>query len=474
MGAGVRWTGVSAFATATLQIGQFYVLARLLGPEEFGLMAMAILVTAFMQTVLELGIGSAVIFRQDATPHQLSSLYVLSIAAGAVGFVGALAAAPLCALFFHAPEMNTILPLCALTLLIGPPGQQFAALLQKKMRFRALATVEILSQAWGFMVALLFALQGAGVMALVWSLLAATLLRTLLLLKAGLSVWRPTWHFRSEDLRGFASFGAYQTASGVVNYFVSRVDQLVLGRLLGAVLLGHYNFAYNLTMQPLTRVNPVVTRVAFPVFARLQNENEKLREGFLLVCRLLLTVNAPLLLGLAAVMHSTIGTIFQPKWEPSVHIVEVLALVALFRSVCNPVGALLLAKGRADMEFRWNLIVMAGQIAAVCVGVSLWGTVGVALGLLAVQVAFFPMAYLLLIKPLVGPCAQSYLWNLAAPVLPALAMSVALFAVPTGFSGLSPGVELALEITLGVGLYLALLAAFQQAFVREAVGMLRR
>lgn len=473
IGAGARWTGVSAFATATLQIGQFYVLALLLGPEEFGLMALALLVTTFMQMAMEFGMSSALIARQDITKQQLSSLYVFSIAAGVAGFVVALASTPLCVKFFHAPELKTILPLCALTLLIGPPGQQFATLLQKNLRFRTLAAVDILSQACGFVVAILLAWRGAGAMALVWSLLTTTLLRTLLLLKSGLPLWQPTWHFCAADLRSFASFGAYQAASGLTNYILSRVDQLVLGRLLGAGLLGQYNFAYNLTMQPLARINPVVTRVAFPLFARVQMDIPKLRDAFLLVNRILLTINAPLLLGVAAVMQGTIGVVFEPKWEPSVHIVEALALVALFRSMANPVGSLILAKGRADLEFKWNIGVMTCQAMAVWIGARLGGGIGVALGLLVVQIGFFTLLYPLLIRPLVGPCLLHYLRNLAAPVLPALIMGVTLFALPKGFSQLPAGIELVLKIGLGASLYVSLLALSQRAFVRDAITMFR-
>ncbi len=472
--AGARWTGLSALISAGLQAVQLLVLARLLGPEEFGLMAMAMVVVAFMQTIVDLGISSALVWRQDASDEQLCSLYVFGIGLGAAGFIIALLATPLGVWFFHEQALAKILPWCATTFLIGPAGQQFAALLQKNLRFREIAIMEIASQAVGLVVAVLLAWRGAGVMALVWSLLASAAARTVLLVKMGLPLWRPRWHFRPADLRGFIRFGAYQTGSGILNFALMRMDQILLGRLLGKVALGQYNFAYNLIMQPLTRINPILTRVAFPVFARLQDDEEKLRKGFLFMCRLLLTINVPLALGIAVIMPDTIGVIFQSRWAASVPIVQALAIVAILRSAGNPVGSLLLAKGRADTEFRWNIFVIVCQLAALWTGASLGGAVGAALGLVACQIIFQPVMYGWLIRPLIRPGAWHYFKTLALPVAPALAMVAILICLPHRIAGLNGAGKLTLEIAAGVLIYAGLLLTFQRRFVAEAVEIIRR
>lgn len=310
-------------------------------------------------------------------------------------------------------------------------------------------------------------------MALVWSLLAATLLRTLLLIMFGLRIWRPVFRFRATDLGDFLAFSCYQTASSVLNFFNQRVDQLILGRFLGAVPLGHYNFAFNLVMQPITRINPIVTRVAFPVFARLQNENEKLRNVFFLISRELLTMNAPLLIGLTALMHETIGVIFQPKWAASVRIVEILAVVALLRSVANPVGSLLLAQGRAKQEFIWNILVVLCNLSAVCVGAYLGQALGVALGLLVVQLSLFIPLYRWLIKRMLGSCLRYYLHNFAAPLLPAMIMGVAVSILPIEFAGVPRTILLLLKILLGLVIYLSILVTFQRPFLNTMVAMVK-
>jgi O-antigen/teichoic acid export membrane protein len=172
-------------------------------------------------------------------------------------------------------------------------------------------------------------------------------------------------------------------------------------------------------------------------------------------------------------MHDTIDVIFQPKWADSVRLVEVLAFVTLFRSIGNPIGSLVLAKGRADLEFKWNVLVVVCQLAAVWAGARLGQAVGVALGLLVIEAIFFVLCYGLLIRPLVGSCLPGYLRNLAAPVLPALAMGAALVALPNGFAGLPRAVFLVLEILFGATIYAGLLWAFQRDFLREGLAMFR-
>lgn len=474
MARGASWNALSAVASAGLQVAQIFVLARLLGPGDFGLMAMAMVVTSFMQTVVELGIGNALIYRQNATADQINSLFALNLGAGVLGFAVALTLSPACARFFDEPLLRQILPWCAAIFLIAPFGQLQLALLQRHLRFKAISAAEITSQLAGFALAVILAARGYGVFALIWSLLLTVALRTLLLNRLGTSLWPFRLHFRLEDMRGFIGFGFFQTASGILNFVIARIDSLVLGRLLGAVPLGYYNFAYSLVMQPITRINPILMRVAFPVFARFQADTDRLRRGFFLVTRILLTINAPLMFGLAAVMRETIGVVFDAKWQPSVLVVEILAMVALFRSAANPVGYLVLARGRADLEFRWNLLVVTLQIAAVWIGAREGGMVGVAIGLLTVQFLLFGLLYGWLVRPMTGPCLPAYLRNIAAPLWPAGCMGALLFLLPADLFGMSRGLYLACEILVGAVLYAGLLVLTQRDFVREMVAMFVR
>ncbi len=136
----------------------------------------------------------------------------------------------------------------------------------KDLQFKRLAGVEVAAAIGGCVVAVLGAFQGWGVLALVLGQLAATIIRSGLLAVMGWVSWRPTLHFKREDLGGFISFGLYQMGERSINYFAWNLDKLLIGRILGSSALGFYNVAYQLMMRPLMVLNPILTRVAFPVF----------------------------------------------------------------------------------------------------------------------------------------------------------------------------------------------------------------
>jgi lipopolysaccharide exporter len=417
--AGMKWTGLAAIFALGLQIGQVCVLARLLTPRDFGLMAMLSVVVGLAQVYADTGISNAIICQQNVTERQLSSLYWLNFAAGLAIYSLLYLASPLVAAFYHEPRLKSLLRLLIILFLLNPVGQQFQVLLQKELRFKALGLSDISSAGVGFLVAVTTAQLGYGVYALIWGSLSAAGTRSILLRIVGAKLHRIRLRFDWKDTRGFLSFGAYQMGERTISYLSSNMDKLIIGRLLGSDALGLYNLAWYLVVQPESRINPVVTRVVFPVFARLQGQPEALKQGFLKVLRMLSTVNFPALLGLAAVAPVLIPVMFGQKWLPAVGLVQILAFVSISRSIADPVGSLLLAKGRADLGFKWNLALFVLQSMGVAIGASLNGVIGVAWSLLLLQAFYSLLSYPWLIRTLIGPCGKAYL----ASILPAFWVS---------------------------------------------------
>lgn len=458
---GIKWTTVSSITTTALQFIQLAVLARLLSPEDFGLMAMVAVVIGFAAAYADMGISAAIIHRQDATREQLSSLYWLNLLAGLLVYLIVLAVTPAIVALYGEPRISELMPLITLTFLINPLGTQFQLLLQKNLRFRRLALIEISAALVGASVAVVTARFGQGVFALIWGTLSSNATSTVLLLIVGLREWRPQWHFRSVDLKGYLSFGCYQMGERSVNYFNSTLDQLLIGSLLGAQTLGYYKLAWSLAIQPIGRINSILTRVAFPLFARIQNEPERLQKGFLLVLRMLSIVNAPLLLGLAAVAPLLIAVVFGEQWIPAVPLVQVLAFVTLMRSMGNPVGSLLLAKGRADLGFKWNCLLLVTQLPGVYLGAYLGDALGVAVSLVILQLIYSIFNYLILIRTLIGPCLRDYSLSMLPALGLASAMGVAVLTISNTMIQVSI-LGLVLIISIGMLLFIFLMALFQR------------
>jgi O-antigen/teichoic acid export membrane protein len=330
-----------------------------------------------------------------------------------------------------------------------------------------LAKVEMTASISGTAAAVYCAAAGFGPWTLLVALLTTAIVKTAILLFIGLRRFRPAFHFQRANLKGYISFGLFQMGERTINYIAERLDQILIGPILGAQALGFYNFALYLTAQPVWRINPILTKVAFPVFSRVQHDPERLRSGYLKLLRLIATVNAPLLVGLAAIAPWAIPDIFGPRWSASIVLVQILAFVSLSRSLGNPIGSLQLARGRADLGFWWNLLLFVCSIPTVYVGARLGQATGVAVSLLILHLCINIPAYLLLVRPLIGHCARDYVSATARPVLLALAMGAAVIALPALASGLPVRLEVATQVLLGAVVYGALVRITDQAAIAE-------
>ena len=449
---GAKWTTASSLAVAAIQFGQLIVVARILSPSDFGLMAMVMAVIGFAQIFTDVGVSSAVIHRQSNTQLELSSLYWLNVFAGAAVFLLTIAATPVVVAFFDEPRLEVLLPCVALLFLITPFGQLFQLLLQKELRFRNLALVEFLSAIVGAVVAVGCAYEGLGVYSLAFAQLCMASFATVSVVMIVWREWRPTFLFRPAAIRPYIRFGLFQLGDRGLNFLAARADQIIIGAVLGSATLGIYNFAWNLAIMPVTRISPILTRIAFPVFAKVQLENERLKRGYLLMVGLLTTTNAPILVGGAAVASTLVPLALGPKWIAVVPVLQVLAFVGLLRSIGNPIGSLLLAKGRPDLAFRFNVCVLLLQIPAVYLGALIGGVAGVAWTVLVLQLAVEAASYIFLLRPLIGPCLREYASCIALPLATSIGMAAFVFLVPLLVHGSLPFV-VAIQIAVGAVFY---------------------
>lgn len=466
---GAYWLGAGGVIGVVAQFGTLMVLARLLEPRDFGLVAMVSVVIGLAQVYADLGVGNAIIHRQDTTAAQLSSLYWLNILAGVVAYLLLVAATPLVVLLYGEPRLAKLVPLAALILLISSPGAQFRILLQKELRFRALAISESIGAASGAGVAIASALAGHGLYAIVFGSLANHAVTTALVLAMGWREWPVRLTFQRKHLTGYIGFGLFQMGERTANYVGQNLGQLLIGVLIGAQALGYYNLAIGLVYLPLQRINPILTRVAFPMFAKLQDNTDQLKRGFMIMRGVLAAVNFPLFLGLAGTAPILVPVLFGEQWLESVVLIQILSLVAMLRSTGNPVGSLLLAKGRADYGFYWNLFTIPVLIPFISAGAYFGGAVGVATAVLVAQCLFFGLNYLMIVRRLIGPCFNQYLNTLAPAALSAGIMAVAVLAIGETLAGPASG-PLVTQVVVGAGIYFGLYWLF---FRSQAVAILR-
>lgn len=465
---GVKWTALSTLITALLDFVQMIVLARILCPADFGLMAMVLVVVRFAEIFSDMGVSSAIIYRRDTTRDHLSSLFWLNIMAGVAVTLCVLVAKPLVVSFYHEPRLSRLISLAACIFLVGSLGQQFQVLLQKVLQFNRLAFIQVSEHVVRGATAIILALYGLGAASLVAGHMAGVSVRVALLFCVCRRDWMPRFHFSMADLKGYAGFGLYQMGNKGVNFFNLYLIQLLIGRVLGASALGFYTLAFDLVLRPIGVINPIITRVAFPVFSMIQGDAAMVRRGYLKMLRFLSLVNFPLTLGIGAVAGVAVPVIYGDQWMPSVVLVQILSVLAMLYSTGNPVGSLLLSHGRADRAFYWNMAKIAIQFPVLYAGIVWTGLTGGVWASLCVQCLFTCLAYGFLVRPVLGPCLRVY----TGSMWPAFWMSLVMVAgvLLLGIvlpEWLSRAIRLALLVGWGMAIYLALLVSAQKEIISE-------
>ena len=420
---GVTWTAISQFSIQGFQFIITVILARLLFPEDFGIVGMAAIFTGFMGTVNELGLSAAIIQRKEITNNHLIASFWASAGMGVIVFIIALIAAPFVADFFKKDIVASIMIVSALSFLIGPFGIVHHSILTKEMSFKKLAKVEITSTFISGIVAIILAFAGFGVWALVFRIVFSALITTILLWV--ICPWRPSLTFCKQSFKELFSFSAKVTATQFVTYLQHNIDYMIIARMLGASSLGVYTMAYRLVMMPLDKISPIMKRVAFPLFSEIQDDNERLCKGYLKQVGYLSILTFPILSILFVAAPEFMKVVYGDKWLLTILPLQILCIAGLLKSVATTVGSILLPKGRPDIELKWNIAMFIFLTAFIVVG-SRYGVIGVASAITIMTILSFPILQWITNR-LIGLSAKRYLKAL----LPAISGSIMIVIVCT-------------------------------------------
>jgi O-antigen/teichoic acid export membrane protein len=385
---GVKWSAVSRFSQLGLQFLTTAVLARLLTPDDFGLVGMATVVIGFVDIFKDLGTSAAVIQRKNLSEELLSSIFWVNVAFGVIATTVLFALSPLGAAFYHEQRVTPILKVLSIAFFISGLSILQQAILERNLQFDKLAKLEIIGTLLGSIVGIGSALLGYGVWSLVYQSLTVTVVTTLLLWT--FSGWRPKMIFHWDTVKSVSSYSLNLTGFNISNYFIRNGDYLLIGRFIGAEALGYYTLAYNLMLFPLQNISAVLGRVMFPAFSQIQDDDERFRSAYLRVAASIALVTFPMLVGLWAVAGPFVLTVFGSQWSPVILLIMILAPVGLSQSIGTTVGTIYQTKGRTDWMFRWGLASGSFRIIAFVIGIR-WGVVGVA--------AAYSLSYLFLLYP---------------------------------------------------------------------------
>jgi len=438
----VRWTTAASGARAVLQLAQIAVLARLLAPEDYGLMAMVGVVLGFAGLFADMGMNSAFVQRQNVSAQERSSLFWLNVGMSAALTLVVVALSPLLAMWFGDVRLTPLLILAASTFVIGALGQQVRMNAEKALNFRPVVLLEMAAALLGFAAAVGAALAGWGVYALIVGGMVGALTATVLAWMFLADGWRPMWRFRLEDVRSYMGFGGALVANNLVNEVNRNIDLLLGGRLLGATALGLFSMPRNIVFQIQNMVNPIITRVGFPLIAQVQADIPRVRAIYLKTLNMTAATNAPIYMGITFFAPEVVRVVLGPKWQDAADLLRLLAVWGLLRSTGNPVGSLLLGMGRADLSLKWNLGLLFVVPPALWAG-SQYGTMGLAWALLGVAAVLFVPMWIFLVRPL---CQAKLLEYTVAALRP---MLLAVAAIAPGYFLAQMANDIAARLLIG-------------------------
>ena len=425
-------------------------MARLLTPQDYGLIAMVVILVDFVSMFQHMGLSTATVKWSEIDHRQVSTLFWINVAMSAAIMLATVGGAPLLAWFYKEPRLIPITACYALSIFLTGMSIQHEAILSRQMRFGTIALIELLAIVIGLAAAIVAAIYGAGYWALVVNQLVMT---TSIVIGVWMACsWRPGWPKRGASVRSMLSYGGHLTGFNLMNYFARNTDNALIGRFWGAYQLGVYSRAYQMLLMPMSQINNPLVAVAVPALSRLTDSPERYRAAYLKIVEKIAMITMPGIVFMIAMSDWLILFLLGPQWREASRIFMLLGVAAIIQPVTRTVPWLFTTQGRAREMFKWGIVGSAIAVASIVGGLR-WGAAGVA--------ASYAATDLLIATPLLfwyagrrGPVRTKDFYRIIAPSVCASLCSLAalLFLRPwlAGLPNLSARLSVAFVVTVVV------------------------
>ncbi|MDD2284077.1 MAG: lipopolysaccharide biosynthesis protein [Paludibacter sp.] len=462
------WSFLERMGPQGIQFVISIILARLLLPEEFGLIAMLTIFMAIAQSFINSGFGQALIQKQDVTHIDECSIFYFNIL---VGFLAAgllCLVAPWIAGFYSQPLLVPLTYALSLNLIINAFGLVQTTLLTKNIDFKTQLKVSVIATAISGTIGVTMAFNGFGVWSLVAQSLSSNFFRTILLWF--FNTWRPSLTFSFASLRSMFAFGSRLLASGLLDTVFQNIYLVVIGKLFSPASLGFYSRAKGLQQLPVSNISGIVSRVTFPVFSTVQDDKPRLKRGVRKALTMLVLVNFPMMIGLAIVAKPLVLVLLTEKWLSCVPYLQLLCVSGMLYPLHVINLNVLTAQGRSDLFFRLEILKKILVVIAVAVTYR-WGIIVMIYGQIATScIAYFLNAYY------TGKMLDYPITEQIQDLIPSLAlagiMGLGVYALKYG-PITNQLALLSVQIMTGVVLYSALCYIFRISSFIEAFEMVR-
>jgi len=468
---GVPWTFLAYAVNKGIRIVSLMVLARLLAPSDFGLVALALASLAFVNVFSDLGLGAVLVVRQDLDRESMGTVLSMMLMTGTAGAVIVAGTAPLIASLLHEDELTPFLVVLSLTLLINVFAWFYEMLMQRELEFRRLFACNVAQTVVYVVVTLSLAMTGAGAWSLVAGEIGSSLALGAALLVATPYRIAPAW--ARDRVRELFGAGWGFLAQGSVSFIESNADRLIIGRLLGTTQLGFYSIAFRLGEMPYWALAHPVAMVTFPGFARMRERGEEIAAAFLSSLRLVAVLVVPVGVLLSATAGPVVHALLGERWTPAIGVIAIMGLWASVRSLAGILAWLLNSIGEAKLLAKTSASVILALVPGIAVAASLSGVREVALVILSGAVVNVSI-YALWIQRRGGIGLREQWRAVRAPVLAAPGAWLAAAALSLLGDGWPAGATLAAALLAGLAAYVITLVLLDRSILAWIPAQVRR
>ncbi len=406
---GVFWSAVEKYSSLIMSVLISMVLARLLSPKEYGVVAIATVIIAFLQMFCTMGIGPAIIQRDDLDKKNLDSVFTFSVLVGLLFSFVFFISSKFIADFYEEPLLSPVCKILSIQVFFSAVNMVPNALMNKDKRFKELARRTFFLQLLSGIGAIFWAWKGGGVYALLVSPVFSAV---------GIFFWNRIfykvsidWHFDFEPVKRIFSFSAYQFLFDFFNYFSRNLDKIIIGKFIGINPLGVYEKSYRLMQLPLNNISFVINPVLQPVLRCLQNDHEELNKKYLKLVKFVASLSFPLGVLLSESACEVIRLFYGSKWDSAIPVFEILALSLPLQMILSTSGAICLVCNNTKIQFFLGVRNTVTTIIGFFIAAFFFKTI-VAMAwawTLTLGINFF-ISYFLLYKKVLS-VAQSMFWQ---------------------------------------------------------------
>ena len=467
---GILWSGFSFVGSKGVTFISTIVLARLLSPDDFGLMALGLLAISYLDTFNGLGVGTVVVYRQDDVERNSNVAFSLSLLVSLLLAVINFFAAPFVADFFRDPRVTDILRVLSINLVISGLSSIHLARLSKDMKFKQSFVPEFGKTVAKAVVSIGFALMGFGVWSLVWGQVAANLVSTLLYWFV--YRWMPRLSLNWKVIKGLLNYSSHILMIELMGIFQNSLDYLIIGRRFDVTSLGFYTIAFRVPELIIVNVCAIVSRALFPAFSRIQDNVVALREGYLNTLRYIALYTIPVGVGIALVTSEFVNLAYGDQWLPAIPLMQVLALYSIMYSLSYNAGDLYKATGRPDILTKTSVFELVVAVPLLWFGAN-YGILYVAYAHLVANI-LLTIVKLIVVSRLVNIKYSAFFDALRPSVLATVFMVSGVFALQIVLANTSQLIRLLSFSLAGTLIYFGAIWVFSRDVALRVYDMLRK